>query len=124
MRIVSITILGWLESLLWGGICIICEHLVSVDVLFSSFGSPDRCSDAPKELQIELAGLLFTGVAAFSVVQRSERSLAHSLLLFQREIISAISTQIAETLFFSLFHFRKEKVIFPLRQLTLSINHF
>lgn len=118
MRIVSITILGWLESLLWGGICIICEHLVSVDVFFSSFGSQDRCSAAPKERQIELAGLLFTGVAAFSVVQRSERSLAHSLL-FQREIISAISTQIAETLFFGLFHFRKEKVIFPLRQLIL-----
>lgn len=55
-----------------GGICITCEHLVSVEVFLSFFGSQDQCNAAPKKLQIKLAVPHFTGVAAFSVVQRSE----------------------------------------------------
>lgn len=55
-----------------GGICIICERLISVEVFLSSFGSQDQCNAAPKQLQIKLAVPHFTGVAAFSVVQRSE----------------------------------------------------
>lgn len=76
MRIASIIILGWLESALWSSLEAVAVSSVNIWSLWrfflSFFGSQDLCNAAPKKLQIKLAVLHFTGVAVFSVVQRSE----------------------------------------------------